>query len=212
MVLDLDDVEVCMDELERTKKRERPIYFSFIMMLLAIGLMYYYREDISYFFSKPEPLRLGEAERLLTTQLKHNTYIAVSGIPDPRMLRGDSYVYFFFTKKFNYYIFMGNKNLIVKEPIELNKNRKEEGLETGPRIGRFVRFDRYFNQRELAQARDFFTNKLGRKFDEDGGVLIVGERPYGDYVTLFVFLVLIGVILFNLLQLYRRFFKRKDGV
>ncbi|MCX7943104.1 MAG: hypothetical protein N2746_01155 [Deltaproteobacteria bacterium] len=197
------------DLKEERSEKKRPIVVSIVMILLSLGLMYYYFEDIAFFFAKPEPLVLGDAERLLTHRLKHNSYISVSGIPDPRMLRGDSYVYFFFTKKFNYYVFMGNTNIIVKEPVELNKSRREEGLDTGPRIGRFIRFDRYFNQRELAQAREFFTKKLGRHFDDKGGVLVVGERPYGDFVTLVVYLVLLSVLFYNLIDIYKRVKKWK---
>jgi len=202
-----------MDEMETTEKpkKKRPVYISFIMIILSVGLMFYYLEDISFFFTRPEPVMLGDADKLISSKLRHNTYISVSGIPDPRMLRGDSYVYFFFTKKYNYYVFMGDRNILVKEPVELNKSRKEEGLDTGPRTGRFMKFDRYFNQRELAQAREFFTKRLGRHFDENGGVLIVGERPYSDYVTLSVYLILAGVLIFNIREIYRRFAKRKDA-
>ncbi len=203
-----------MDELEfkDRPKKKRPIYLSIIMIFLSIGLMFYYFEDISFFFSKPDPLILGDADKIDESKLIHNRYISVSGIPDPRMLRGDSYVYFFFTKKFNYYVFMGDKNILVKEPVELNRSRKEEGLDTGPRTGRFLQFDRYYNQRELAQAKEFFVNKLGRQFNPKGGVLVVGDRPFGDFVTLLVYLILIGVLLYNLKDIYDRFTRRKEEV
>ncbi len=192
------------------KRKRRPVYISIIMIILSVGLMYYYIEDISFFFSRPEPIMLGEADRLNPEKLLHNRYISVSGIPDPRMLRGDSYIYFFFTKTYNYYVFMGNTTLLVKEPVELNKSRRDEGLDTGPRIGRFIKFAKYPNQRELNQARDFFVNKLGRHFDDRGGVLIVGERPYGDFFTLSIYIILLGVLIYNLRDIYLRFFNKED--
>lgn len=192
-------------------KKKRPIFISVIMIILCGWLMYYYFEDISFFFSRPEPRMLGDAERVSADKLIHNTYISVSGIPDPRMLKGDSYIYFFFTKTYNYYVFMGDKNFIVKEPVELNRNRREEGLDTGPRTGRFIKFNRYPNQRELNQLKDFFVKKLQREINPEGGVLIVGERPYGDFFTLIIYLIFIGVMVFNLREIYIRFFmSRKE--
>ncbi|MCX7959759.1 MAG: hypothetical protein N3B13_12005, partial [Deltaproteobacteria bacterium] len=187
------------------------LYISVVMIVLSVGLMYYYIEDILFFFTRPEPVMLGDADKLLVSKLRHNTYVSVSGIPDPRMLRGDSYVYFFFTKKYNYYVFMGDRHILVKEPVEMNRSRRDEGLDTGPRTGRFIRFDKYFNQRELAQAREFFTKRLGRHFDEQGGVLVVGERPYNDFVTFIVYLILSGVLVFNIRDIYKRFSERKAG-
>jgi len=203
-----------MEEMDTEKKKEkkrRPIYISFIMIFISLGLMYYYFEDISFFFSRPEPMILGDADKIDKSRLFHNSYISISGIPDPRMLRGDSYVYFFFTKKYNYYVFMGNTTVLVKEPVELNKSRRDEGLDTGARTGRFLRFDKYPNQRELAQAREFFTKRLGRHLDPSGGVLISGERPYKDYVTFIVYLILTGVLVYNIYDIYQRILRRKEA-
>ena len=190
---------------EEQKVKRRPLIISVVMLVLSIGLMYYYIEDAVFFFTRPEPRILGDADKLTSDKLVHNTYVSVSGIPDPRMLKGDSYVYFFFTKTFNYYMFMGNSNVLIKEPVELNKSRRDEGLDTGPRIGRLIKFKKYFNQRELAQAREFFAKKLGRNFDENGGVLIVGERPYGDFMTLVIYIILLGVLFYNLRDIIKRF-------
>jgi len=190
---------------EEQKVKRRPLIISIVMLVLSIGLMYYYIEDAVFFFTRPEPRILGDADKLTSDKLVHNTYVSVSGIPDPRMLKGDSYVYFFFTKTFNYYMFMGNSNVLIKEPVELNKSRRDEGLDTGPRIGRLIKFKKYFNQRELAQAREFFAKKLGRNFDENGGVLIVGERPYGDFMTLVIYIILLGVLFYNLRDIIKRF-------
>ncbi len=185
-------------EEQREDKRARPIYISVIMIGLSIGLMYYYIEDAIFFLSSPQPVMLGDAEKVGTDRLKHNSYVSINGIPDPRMLKGDSYVYFFFTRTYNYYMFMGNSNILIKEPVELNRSRKEEGLDTGPRTGRFIKFKKYFNQRELAQAKEFFTKRLNRKFDQEGGVIIVGERPYGDLLTLIIYLILVAVLIYNI--------------
>jgi len=190
---------------EEQKVKRRPLIISIVMLVLSIGLMYYYIEDAVFFFTRPEPRILGDADKVTSDKLVHNTYVSVSGIPDPRMLKGDSYVYFFFTKTFNYYMFMGNSNVLIKEPVELNKSRRDEGLDTGPRIGRLIKFKKYFNQRELAQAREFFAKKLGRNFDENGGVLIVGERPYGDFMTLVIYIILLGVLFYNLRDIIKRF-------
>lgn len=203
-----------MDEFEikenKEKKRRRPLLISLIMIVLSVGLMYYYIEDILFFFSRPEPIMLGDADKVNPERLIHNSYVSVSGIPDPRMLRGDSYVYFFFTKTYNYYVFMGNTTILVKEPVELNKSRREEGLDTGPRTGRFLKFNKYPNQRELGQARDFFVKRLGRHFDEKGGVLVVGERPYGDFFTLVIYIILIGVLIYNIRDIYLRFTRKGE--
>lgn len=191
------------------ERRGRPIFISFIMILLSVGLMYYYIEDAIFFFTKPEPIMLGDADKLSIDKLKHNTYVSISGIPDPRMIRGDTYVYFFFTKTYNYYMFMGNASILIKEPVEANRNRREEGLETGPRIGRFITFKKYPNPRELSQAREFFTKRLNRRMDDNGGVIIVGERPYKDLLTLVIYLILLAVLIYNLRNIYRRFVSRR---
>jgi hypothetical protein len=190
---------------ETKEVKRRPLIITILMLILSVGLMYYYIEDAIFFFSKPEPKILGDADRLSTDRLEHNSYVSISGIPDPRMLKGDSYVYFFFTKTFNYYMFMGNSNILVKEPVESNRSRKEEGLDTGPRVGRLIKFKKYFNQRELAQAREFFAQKLRRNFDESGAVLIVGERPFGDFMTPVIYLILLGVLFYNIKDIIRRF-------
>jgi hypothetical protein len=190
---------------ETKEVKRRPLIITILMLILSAGLMYYYIEDAIFFFSKPEPKILGDADRLSTDRLEHNRYVSISGIPDPRMLKGDSYVYFFFTKTFNYYMFMGNSNILVKEPVESNRSRKEEGLDTGPRVGRLIKFKKYFNQRELAQAREFFAQKLRRNFDENGAVLIVGERPFGDFMTPVIYLILLGVLFYNIRDIIRRF-------
>jgi hypothetical protein len=190
---------------ETKEVKRRPLIITILMLILSVGLMYYYIEDAIFFFSKPEPKILGDADRLSTDRLEHNSYVSISGIPDPRMLKGDSYVYFFFTKTFNYYMFMGNSNILVKEPVESNRSRKKEGLDTGPRVGRLIKFKKYFNQRELAQAREFFAQKLRRNFDESGAVLIVGERPFGDFMTPVIYLILLGVLFYNIKDIIRRF-------
>jgi hypothetical protein len=204
-----DDREMAEAIKKRPPSRRNPL-LMILVVAFSVYLMWDMRNDMYYYLKWPEPVFLGRAEDPVTANFKEGAYAVIRGVPDPRKAQIQATTLGIYSTYYLYFAYVGNKNILVRDKIsELEQlQRKRDVYDSSPKTGRLHSFEAFPGRMELEQVRQYFRDKFGREFPEDSWILIAGETPWKSVQYPIAYLLLVGFIVYNCHQLYRRFFEK----
>lgn len=197
---DRDPVDPDLSSLPvKPKKRGRNPWIMLLVILIGCFMLYWLRTDLAYFFSSETPLELGDVTEIDFTGVESNSYVHISGIPNPtRVVK--------FSKRLNKGFFrlfplVGTTDVFVQIHV-LENTAEEEGKKDkrktdelpGEFTGRAIRFADLektgIASSSYKNIRDFFFEKFYMTVPEGSMLVMDGDNPrsYWMYPLLAAFI------------------------
>lgn len=189
------------DEQIVIPKKPRPIWLSIIIMLVCLYMMFSYRADLFFYFSKDTPVYLGNAIDFSTANLPNNSYASIRGIRNPS--KGITLNVLLSNR--NIFQLMGTQKVFVETLAKDDK--KAEVLHEELYSGRFMNFKdvSYFNT-----VRDFAAFNFGSDIQEDAILIKAHEKPGEMQHVIFIYLISLVIFFLNLVFFVKRLKSKKE--
>jgi hypothetical protein len=194
------------------KRRGRNPWFMAIVVVLSILILWWFRFEVTYFFSSSEPVKLGSAVDLDPAKLPSNAYVTVEAWPNPtRAVK--------FQRRFRDTIYrvvpaVGQKKLFLQtERLPEAEGEAEETPSSdvsqldGRYTGRLISFgdleSTFLTRSGYKSVRLFFREKLFVEITDDCYLLIDGATPRSFWGYLLLALIVAGFGIANAILLVR---------
>ncbi len=176
------------------QRRRRPIWVAAVVILICLYFVVAMWQDLMFFFTRSEPVPLGEVIGFEGTELPDNSYVSVSGIRNPA--KGIYLPGWFYDQ--NIFQLMGTR-LIFVETAKKDDNTTD-GLREEIFTGRLLRFG---NVSYFQAVRDFAAFNFGIDIPKEALIVRTFQKPEDMWhVPLYMafLLFIIGVNLYLLVR------------
>jgi len=183
----------------KPKKRGRNPWIMLLVILIGAFMLYWLRTDLVYFFKSETPMELGDVTELDLAKVESNSYVHVSGIPNPTKVVK-------FSKRLNKGFFrlfplVGTTDVFVQIHVLEDddgggekKDKKKTDELPGEFTGRAIRFADLektgIASSSYKNIRDFFFEKFYMTVPESAMLIMDGGNPrsYWMYPLLAAFI------------------------
>ncbi len=194
------------------RRRARNPWFMGVVVLLSILILWWFRFEVTYFFSSSEPANLGSAVELDVSKLPSNAYVTVEAWPNPtRAVK--------FQRRFRKAVYrvvpaVGQKKLFLQTervPEDDGEAAQEPSSDVsqleGRYTGRLISFgdleSTFLTRSGYKSVRLFFREKLFVEITDDCYLLVDGATPRSFWGYLLLALVVAGFGIANAVLLAR---------
>jgi hypothetical protein len=199
------------------RRRSRNPWFMGIVVVLSILILWWFRFEVTYFFSSSEPENLGSAVELDPAELPSNAYVSVEAWPNPtRAVK--------FQRRFREAVYrvvpaVGQKKLFLQtervpegDGEEGEKPSSDVSQLEGRYTGRLISFgdleSTFLTRSGYKSVRLFFREKLFVEITDDCYLLVDGATPCSFWGYLLLALVVAGFGAANAVLLARTIGRR----
>ncbi|MBW2263823.1 MAG: hypothetical protein JRG91_17820, partial [Deltaproteobacteria bacterium] len=199
------------------RRRTRNPWLMSIVVVLSILILWWFRFEVTYFFSSSEPENLGSAVDLDPADLSSNAYVTVEAWPNPtRAVK--------FQRRFRKAVYrvvpaVGQKRLFLQTERKLEGDGEGEEEPSsdvsqleGRYTGRLISFgdleSTFLTRSGYKSVRLFFREKLFVEITDDCFLLIDGVTPRSYWGYLLLALIVAGFGLANAVLLVRTIVQR----
>lgn len=177
-----------------------------ITAAIILFAMYYFLDDVRYFFSSKTPIDLGGAMEIkpeILDSVKDGDFVKIKGI---RSIQGGNMQKSVLGKPHMIYYFIGSTKFVVLERMSADEE-KNAGAVYVTIEGRLFKFK---TNKAANRSADFFRTTFGLKFDDNGAMIEADLLPRTDYFSLSIFLLLIVMLAIDIFLAFATIGRKPD--
>jgi len=194
------------DDVARVARKPGGPWRSPLLMLAVIAvsgwLLWSFKPDLVYFFSKPVPVDLGHGGEYDLSKAKEGLYVKVGGIPSILKVQ-----YKQLGTKYEVYYLLGSR-IFIRQPLVKHTPGKEVDVyPTYDGSGRLLDLD---HATQFINVRHFYATHAEFDFSQPAWIVLSGVKPRQQWIYVVGAVVVLLIGLLNIVLLLRWTLQRRS--